>query len=40
MITTEEKNLGRRFAFIPLNVILGVVLTPAWFFAISKAYAS
>ena len=27
-------------AFIPLNVILGVVLTPAWFFAISKAYAS
>ena len=27
-------------AFIPLNVILGVVLTPAWFFAISKAYVS
>ena len=27
-------------AFIPLTVILGVVLTPAWFFAISKAYAS
>ena len=27
-------------AFIPLQVVLGVVLTPAWFFAISKAYAS
>ena len=39
----NESFLARLFpdaAFIPLNVILGVVLTPAWFFAISRAYAS
>ena len=27
-------------AFIPLQVVLGVVLTPAWFFAISKAFSN
>ena len=27
-------------AFIPLQVVLGVVLTPVWFFAISKAFSN
>ena len=27
-------------AFIPLQVVIGVVLTPVWFFAISKAFSN